>query len=55
MIKEKTKNEKKREINKPSDAEESSRAEDRERRGYYYDDAHGYETYNPDEEEELKD
>lgn len=26
--------------------------EDQQERGYYYDDAHGYETYDPDEHEE---
>ena len=28
---------------------------DQEERGYYYDDAHGYETYDPDEDEEGSD
>ena len=27
-------------------------AEDQEERGYYYDDAHGYEKYVPEEEDE---
>ena len=27
-------------------------AEDQKERGYYYDDAHGYEKYEPDEPEE---
>lgn len=27
-------------------------ARDQQKRGYYYDDAHGYEIYNPDEDEE---
>ncbi len=26
--------------------------EDQQERGYYYDDSHGYETYDPDEDEE---
>jgi len=26
--------------------------EDQEKRGYYYDDAHGYEVYVPEEEED---
>jgi hypothetical protein len=25
--------------------------EDQQERGYYYDDSHGYETYDPDEDE----
>jgi hypothetical protein len=29
-------------------------AEDQKKRGYYYDDAHGYEVYEPDEDEEEK-
>ena len=33
------------------DAEKSSCGEDQQKREYYYDDAHGYETYLPDEEE----
>ena len=32
----------------------SSWSEDQKARGYYYDDAHGYEIYNPEEEEEEK-
>ncbi len=27
-------------------------SEDQRERGYYYDDAHGYEIYQPDEEDE---
>jgi hypothetical protein len=27
-------------------------AEDQKERGYYYDDAHGYEEYDPEEEED---
>jgi hypothetical protein len=29
-------------------------AEDQQARGYYYDDAHGYEKYDPEEEEEER-
>lgn len=32
--------------------EEASWNEDRKNRGYYYDDAHGYEVYVPDEDDE---
>ncbi len=28
-------------------------AEDQKERGYYYDDAHGYKEYDPEEEEEA--
>ena len=34
----------------PEELEEGVLAEDQERRQYYYDDAHGYETYDPEEE-----
>ena len=33
------------------DEEKSSWSADHEKRGYYYDDAHGYEVYKPDEDE----
>ncbi len=32
--------------------EKASWDEDQKRRGYYYDDAHGYEVYMPDEDED---
>lgn len=32
----------------------SNWADDQKDRGYYYDDAHGYETYEPGEDEEVK-
>lgn len=31
---------------------EDSWEEDQEKRGYYYDDAHGYEVYRPEEDAE---
>lgn len=31
--------------------EKGAWAEDQEKRGYYYDDAHGYEIYSDDEED----
>lgn len=44
---------KKREIEKTKNdaCDEASVAEDQKKREYYYDDAHGYEVYKPDEEE----
>jgi len=44
---------------KPDDADEpgdGTWSEDQKKREYYYDDAHGYEKYDPgaDEEEELE-
>lgn len=35
------------------ETEESSWEQDQKRRGYYYDDAHGYEVYDPDEDKET--
>jgi len=39
------------------DAESNAWSKDQENRGYYYDDAHGYEVYHPEEEtdDELDD
>ena len=37
---------------KPETGDETSWSEDRKKRGYYYDDACGYEVYQPDEEDE---
>jgi hypothetical protein len=37
---------------KPEIGEESSWSKDQQEKSYYYDDDHGYEKYNPDEEEE---
>jgi hypothetical protein len=47
--------------NKPSDPGEvpksdpSNWSEDQRKRGYYYDDAHGYEVYNPENEGDDED
>ena len=35
---------------KPETGDETSWSEDQKKRGYYYDDACGYEVYQPDEE-----
>jgi hypothetical protein len=32
------------------ESEKSTWAEDQKERGYYYDDSHGYEVYDPDSE-----
>ena len=32
--------------------DENSRKRERQEKSYYYDDAHGYEIYQPDEEDE---
>lgn len=47
----------KREIEKEkSDArDKASWSEDQKERGYYYDDAHGYEVYKPEEDEKDED
>ena len=37
---------------KPETGDEASWSEDQKKRGYYYDDACGYEIYHPDEVEE---
>ena len=36
----------------PESDKEKSWEEDQKKREYYYDDAHGYEVYKPDEEED---
>ena len=36
---------------KPDEPENDSWAEDQKHHEYYYDDAHGYKVYSPDEEE----
>jgi hypothetical protein len=41
-----------KEYKKPDD---STWSEDQKRREYYYDDAHGYEVYTPDEDEKDSD
>ena len=35
----------------PKDKKVGSVADDQKEHGYYYDDAHGYESYDPEEEE----
>ena len=40
---------------KPAKVDEKDRSnwsDDQQKRGYYYDDAHGYEKYEPDTEDE---
>ncbi len=39
------------ESQKPETGDETSWSEDQKKRGYYYDDACGYEVYQPDEED----
>lgn len=34
------------------EAKSGNWSEDRREKGYYYDDAYGYEVYNPDEDED---
>ena len=38
------------EVETPEIVDDSSVAADQQRRGYYYDDACGYEVYDPDED-----
>lgn len=38
-------------VEPPNKEKEDSWEEDQEKQGYYYDDAHGYEVYVPDEDE----
>ena len=35
------------------DKKDGTVEEDQKERGYYYDDAHGYEEYDPDEEDDA--
>lgn len=37
---------------RPEDADDSAWANDQKNRSYYYDDAHGYEIYDPEKDEE---
>lgn len=37
----------------PDEELEDSWAEDQKDRGYYYDDAHGYEEYHPEADEDV--
>lgn len=46
--------EKQDEQRKDNAADNASWSEDQKMREYYYDDAHGYEIYNPDEEDDEK-
>ena len=39
-------------VNPPDGEEIASWARDQREKEYYYDDAHGYEIYNPDEEDD---
>ena len=39
------------EKDKKDTLDKASWSEDQKERGYYYDDAHGYEVYKPDEDE----
>lgn len=42
--------------NTPDEAESDDLWEsDIEKRGYYYDDAHGYKKFDPDKDEEIED
>ena len=34
-------------------SKKSAWSRDQQEKSYYYDDAHGYQIYNPDEEEEI--
>lgn len=36
----------------PGRKTENTRSRDQQEKSYYYDDSHGYEIYNPDEEED---
>ena len=42
-------------VKKPKSDKPDSWAEDQEERGYYYDDAHGYEPYEPDNDDDIDD
>jgi len=39
---------------KSEDTANANWADDQRERGYYYDDAHGYETYDPEDEKEYE-
>ncbi len=41
--------------NKPETGDEDSWSQAQRERSYYYDDAHGYEIYNPDEDDDEDD
>jgi hypothetical protein len=38
-----------------TESDEANWENDQKRRSYYYDDAHGYEVYDPDEADEEED
>ncbi len=38
----------------PNEQDEQTWGEDQKRRQYYYDDAHGYEVYDPDDDEDKE-
>ena len=40
---------------KSDERDRSSWSEDQQKRGYYYDDAHGYEKYEPETDDEIDD
>lgn len=37
----------------PAEKDPSSWSDDQQKRGYYYDDAHGYEKYEPEKDDEI--
>ncbi|HRI03796.1 MAG TPA: hypothetical protein PLL77_08645 [Pyrinomonadaceae bacterium] len=39
----------------PVEKDPSNWSEDQQKRGYYYDDAHGYEKYEPEKDDEIDD
>lgn len=39
----------------PDEKDRSNWSEDQRTRGYYYDDAHGYEKYEPEKDDEIDD
>ena len=49
---EKPKKEKETENKKPETGDKSSWSKDQQEKSYYYDDATGYEIYNPEEEDD---
>lgn len=56
----KQENDKEREIETPPEkksetGDEDSWSQAQREKSYYYDDAHGYEIYNPDEDDEEED
>lgn len=39
----------------PEKDKDRTRSDDQEERSYYYDDAHGYQEYDPEEDDEFDD